>query len=55
MRLDDLQRVENVGSQRVHAGKDHSVDAGEDQTARGLAAEHIQLVLEHQDGQLSQN
>ena len=45
----DLQRVENVGSQRVHAGKDHPDDAGKGQTARGLSAEHIQLVPEHQD------
>jgi len=48
-RFDDLQRVENVGSQGVHAGKDQPVDAGEGQTARGLSAEHIQLVPEHQD------
>jgi hypothetical protein len=48
-RFDHLQRVENVGSQRVHAGKDQPVDAGEVQTARGLSAEHIQLVPEHQD------
>ena len=29
--------------------KDQPVDAGEGQTARGLSAEHIQLVPEHQD------
>ena len=49
LRFDDLQRVENVGSQRVHAGKHQPVDAGERQSARRLAAEHIQLVAEHEN------
>jgi hypothetical protein len=35
-RFDGLHRVENVGSQRVHAGKSQPVDAGEGQTVRGL-------------------
>ena len=35
-RFDGLHRVENVGSQRIHAGKSQPVDAGEGQTARGL-------------------
>ena len=48
-RFDDLQRVPNIGSQRVYPGKHQPVDAGEGQTARGLAVEHIQLVPEHQD------
>jgi hypothetical protein len=34
-RFDDLQRVENIGSQRVYPGKHQPVDAGECQTARG--------------------
>jgi len=49
LRFDDLQRVENVGSQRVHAGKHQPVGAGERQSARRLAAEHIQLVAEHEN------
>ena len=48
-RFDDLQRVPNIGSQRVYPGKHQPVDAGEGQTARALAVEHIQLVPEHQD------
>ena len=47
-RFDDLQRVENIGGQRVHPGKHQPVDVGECQTARGLAAQHIQLVAEHE-------
>jgi len=49
LRFDDLQGLENVGSQRVHAHEHQPVNAGEGQTARGLAAEHIQLVPEHEN------
>jgi len=49
LRLDDLQGLENVGSQRVHAHEHQPVNAGQGQTARGLAAEHIQLVAEHEN------
>jgi hypothetical protein len=48
-RFDDLQGLENVGSQRVHAHEHQPVNAGEGQTIRGLAAEHIQLVAEHEN------
>ena len=47
--FDDLQGVENVGSQRVHAGEHQLVHAGERQSAQRLAAEHIQLVAEHEN------
>ena len=40
--FDDLQSVPNIGSQRVYPGEHQPVDAGEGQTARGLAVEHIQ-------------
>ena len=48
-RFDDLQRVENIGGQRIHPSKHQPVHAGESQTARGLAAQHIQLVPEHEN------
>jgi hypothetical protein len=48
-RFDDLQRVPNIGSLRIYSGKNHPVDAGEGQTARGLAAQHIQLVAEREE------
>jgi len=49
LRFDDLQGLENVGSKHVHAHEHQPVNAGEGQTPRGLAAEHIQLVPEREN------
>jgi hypothetical protein len=47
--FDDLQCSQNAGSQPVKPGKQQSVDAGEGDARRGLAAQRIQLVPKHND------
>jgi hypothetical protein len=48
IRFDDLEGVENVRRQRVKTSEHHPVDTRESNTSRRLAAEHVQLVPEHQ-------
>src|SRR5208282_4946106 len=47
--FDDLQRTQNAGNQRVEPGEHQSVDPGEGDALRGLPAQYIQLVPQHND------
>jgi hypothetical protein len=49
---DDSQRIQNTGSEAIQPNEHQSVEAPENRSRRGIAAQHIYLLPENQDFRL---